>query len=200
MLHLSGVVASFLERYPAVTVEVTLSDRYVDLVAEGIDVAVRIGRLRDSNLIARWLAPCRMVLCAAPRYLEKSGPLRTIADVRKQPRLAFSDAVSTGDWTLMGPDGNSHVIDGPIRLTANNMQMLLAAALEGQGITYGPTFVFDEYLASGQLVALLPNYRASELAIHAVYPSNRHVPLKLRRFVDHLSASLNAPGQVSAAS
>lgn len=191
-LHLSDVMASFMERYPGVTLDVILSDRYVDLVAEGIDVAVRIGRLRDSNLIARWLAPCRMVLCAAAQFLEQTGPLRTITEVRRQPRLVFSDAVSSGDWTLTDPDGNSHVIDGPVRMAANNMQMLLAAALSGRGIAYGPSFVFDERLASGELVALLPSYRTLELAIHAVYPSNRHAPLKLRRFVDHLSASLNA--------
>jgi len=191
-LQLSDVAASFMERYPAVTLDVVLSDRYVDMVEEGIDVAVRIGRLRDSNLIARWLAPCRMVLCAAVRFLDQTGPLRTISDVRRQPRLAFSDAVSPGDWTLTDADGTSHIIDGPIRMSANNMQMLLAAALSGRGITYGPSFVFDQHLRSGELVALLPNYRTSELAIHAVYPSNRHVPLKLRRFVDHLSASLTA--------
>jgi DNA-binding transcriptional LysR family regulator len=191
-LHLSGVMAGFLERYPGVTLDIILSDRYVDLVAERIDVAIRIGKLRDSNLIAKWVAPCRMVLCAAACFLEQAGPLQTIADLRRQPRLAFSDAVSPGDWTLTDPGGKAHVIDGPVRMAANNMQMLLGAALAGRGITYGPRFVFDEHLASGALVALLPNYRTSELAIHAVYPSNRHVPLKLRRFVDHLSVRLNA--------
>lgn len=87
--------------------------------------------------------------------------------------------------------GNSHVIDGPIRMAANNMQMLRAAALGGSGIAYGPGFVFDEHIASARSWRGR-GYRTLELAIHAVYPSNRHVPLKLRRFVDHLSASLNA--------
>jgi DNA-binding transcriptional LysR family regulator len=110
-----------------------------------------------------------MVMCASPGFLRASGPLRTVAEVRRQPRLAFSDAVSPGDWTLTDTEGNSHVIDGPIRMAANNMQMLLAAALGGSGIAYGPSFVFDEHLTSGTLVALLPRYRTSELAIHAVY-------------------------------
>jgi DNA-binding transcriptional LysR family regulator len=133
-----------------------------------------------------------MVLCAAPRFLDQAGPLRTIAELHRQPRLMFSDAVSSGDWTLTDPDGRSHVIDGPVRMKANNMQMLLAAALGGRGITYGPSFVFAKHLASGDLIALLPNYRTAELAIQAVYPSIRHVPLKVRRFIDHLCVSLRA--------
>jgi DNA-binding transcriptional LysR family regulator len=191
-LHLSGVMAAFLERHPEVTLEVTLSDRYVDLVAEGIDVAIRIGALRDSDLVARRLAPCHMVLCASRALVEQVGPLRTVSELRGVPRLAFSGAVSAGDWTLIDPKGDSHLIDGPIRMTANNMQMLLSAVLRGSGVTYGPSFVFEAHIASGELVALLPDHRTAELAIHAVYPTHRHVSLKLRRFVEHLAASLSS--------
>lgn len=187
IMHLGDVMAGFLERHPGVTLDVMLSDRYIDLIAEGIDVAVRIGRLRNSDLVAKRLAPCRMVLCVSRRLLDQAGPLQTVAELRQMPRLAFSDAVSTGDWTLIDSDGNSHLIDGPIRMAANNMQMLLAAALRGSGIAYGPSFVFEAHIASGDLVPLLPDYRTSDLAIHAVYPTNRHLSLKLRSFVDHLA-------------
>ena len=190
IMHLGDVMAGFLERHPGVTLDVMLSDRYIDLIAEGIDVAVRIGRLRNSDLVAKRLAPCRMVLCVSRRLLDQAGPLQTVAELRQMPRLAFSDAVSTGDWTLIDSDGNSHLIDGPIRMAANNMQMLLAAALRGSGIAYGPSFVFEAHIASGDLVPLLPDYRTSDLAIHAVYPTNRHLSLKLRSFVDHLAVSL----------
>lgn len=192
-MHLSDILADYMERHPHVALEVILSDRYTDLIAEGIDVAIRIGALRSSELIARRLAPCPMMLCASPELLEQLGPLDTVATLRSVPRLAFSDAVSAGGWTVVDPDGRSHVIDGPTRMTANNMEMLLAAALRGAGVAYGPSFVFDPAIATGRLMALLPDHRTTDLTIHAVYPTNRHVPLKVRSFIDHLAANLNSP-------
>ena len=188
-IHLSDVMARFMEQHPGVALEVMLSDRYIDLLAEGVDVAIRIGKLRDSELVARQLAPCRMVFCASPGFLDRSGPLATVEDLRRAPRLAFSEAVSTGDWMLTDPGGTSHLIDGPIRMASNNMQMLLGAARRGVGVAYGPSFVFGADIAARQLVALLPEHRTSDLAIHAVYPTNRHVSRKLRAFVDYLASS-----------
>jgi DNA-binding transcriptional LysR family regulator len=130
-----------------------------------------------------------MVFCAAPSFLAQHGMPKTVEHLRGAPRLAFSEAVSAGDWTLTDPRGNTHLIDGAVRLVANNMQMLLAAALAGAGVAYGPTFVFGESIASGALRMLMPDHKTSELAIHAVYPTKRHVSLKLRRFIEHLSTS-----------
>ncbi|WP_186105073.1 LysR family transcriptional regulator [Burkholderia gladioli] len=186
-MHLGEVTARYLEDHPDVNVEVTLGDRYVDLLDAGIDVAIRIGRLDDPALVVRRIAPCRMVVCASPAYLERHGTPRTPRDLRQAPRLAFSEAVSAGDWTLFDSRNRAHVIDGPCRIAANNTQMLLSAALAGAGIAYGPSFVFGEHLRRGELVALLPAYRATELAIQAVYPSARRIPLKVRRFVDYLA-------------
>lgn len=188
-MHLGGVLARYLDQYPAVTMEVVLNDRYVDLLGEGIDVAIRIGRLFDSDLVARRLAPCRMVFCASPDFLDRFGVPRSAEDLRRAPRLAFSEAVSADDWMLTDPNGQSHLIDGPVRMAANNTQMLLAAALTGAGVAYGPTFVFGERIAAGDLIALLPDHRTSDLAIHAVYPTARNISLKARRFIDHLIAS-----------
>lgn len=185
-LHLGEVVAKYMESCPQVNVEVSLSDRYVDLLETGVDLAVRIGRLPDSALVARRIAACQMVVCASPRYIERNGVPRKLDDLRKAPRLTFSEAVSSGDWTLIDKNQRIHVIDGPCRLAANNTQMLLAAALAGAGIVYGPTFVFGEAIARGELVELLPGYRAADLTIQAVYPSARHMPLKVRQFVDCL--------------
>lgn len=187
-MHLGEVVARYLAAHPQLSIEVSLSDRYVDLLDAGMDMAIRIGRLPDSTLVARRLAPCRMVVCASPDYLARHGTPRTPEELRQAPRLAFSEAVSAGDWTLFDAAGGAHLIDGPCRLAANNTQMLLAAALAGAGIAYGPSFVFGEQIALGALVQLLPEYRPAELTIQAVYPSTRHVPLKLRRFLDHLVA------------
>ncbi|HKR44611.1 MAG TPA: LysR family transcriptional regulator [Paraburkholderia sp.] len=188
-MHLGGVVARYLEDHPHVNVEVLLGDRYIDLIDAGVDVAIRIGRLQDPGLVTRRLAPCRMVVCASPAYLERHGTPRTPDDLRRAQRLVFSEAVSAGDWTLLDASNRAHVIDGPCRLAANNTQMLLGAALAGAGIAYGPTFVFGEHLGRGELVALLPDYRATELAIHAVYPGVRRIPLKVHRFVDYLAGT-----------
>jgi len=190
-MYLSDILATFMEQHPEVTLEVLLSERYVDLVADAIDVAIRIGALRDSDLVAKRLAPCRMMLVATPSYLAEVGEPRAIEDLRRLPRFAFSDAVSPGDWTLTDAQGRSHVIDGPVRMSANNMQMLLAAVLRGGGLAYGPSFVFSRHLATGDLTQLLPDLGTSDLTIHAVYPTNRHVSTKLRTFVDHLASSLD---------
>ncbi|NEI72028.1 LysR family transcriptional regulator [Rhizobium lusitanum] len=188
-MHLGGMVASYLALHPGVALEVVLNDRYVDLLAEGVDVAIRIGRLLDSDLVAQRLAPCRMVICASPRFLERHGALSSVEKLRQAPRLAFSEAVSSGDWTLTDPDGQAHVIDGPVVMAANNTQMLLAAALAGAGVAYGPSFVFGQSIAAGELIALLPHHKTSDLTIQAVYPTKRHVSRKLRSFVDHLVLS-----------
>jgi DNA-binding transcriptional LysR family regulator len=188
-MHLGEVVADYLQEQPGVEVEILLNDHYIDLFAEGVDVAIRIGRLLDSELVARRLAPCHMVVCASPGFLTRHGVPRTVQDLRGLPRLVFSQAVSSGDWTLADPSGQTHTIDGPIRMSANNTQMLLAAARAGAGVTYGPSFVFGQAIAAGELVALLPDHRTTDLTVHAVYPTKRHVSLKLRSFVDHLVAS-----------
>ena len=189
-MHLGPVIAGFLEAYPEVSIETLLSDHYIDPLAEGVDMAIRIGRLQDSDLVAKRLAPCLMVYCAAPSFLNRQGEPKTVEDLRRAPRLAFTDAVSPGDWTLTDPDGQMHIVDGPVRLASNNMQMLLSAALAGAGVAYGPSFVFGPSIASGALLPLLEDHKTSDLAIHAVYPTKRHASLKLRRFIEHLGVQL----------
>ena len=193
-LELGSVIARYLEAHPDVTVDVTSSDRYIDLLEEGVDVAIRIGRLADSNLIALKLAPCRMVACAAPAFLERHGAPSTPAALAKMPKLAFSQAVSPGDWTFIDRQGQHHIVDAPSRLRANSMDLLMAAATAGAGVVYGPTFVLAGHLAAGALRVVLPNYRSPELAIYAVYPSSGRLSTKIRSFVDRLALDFaNAP-------
>lgn len=187
-MHLGELVASYLTAYPDVSIETTLSDRYVDLLADGIDVAIRIGRLKDSDLVARRLAPCRMLFCAAPSFLTQHGVPRNVEQLRQAPRLAFTESVSVGDWALTDTDGETRFVDGPLRLAANDMRMLLDAALAGLGVAYGPSFVFGQAIARGDLRLLMPDHKTTELAIYAVYPTKRHVSLAVRRFIEHLSA------------
>ncbi|MBV6754452.1 LysR family transcriptional regulator [Pseudomonas chlororaphis] len=187
-LHMAQPLARFMAEHPQLDTEIVLDDRYVDLHTAGIDIAIRIGRLPDSELIARALAPCRMVLCAAPAFLQREGVPSRPEDLRDSPRLAFSEAVSSGAWTLSDAQQQPHLIEGPVRMYANNMHMLLAAALAGLGIAYGPTFVFGQALAAGDLVRILPDFSVPDLTIQAVYPTARYVPSKVRQFIDYMAA------------
>jgi len=185
-LHMGQPVAEFIRRYPDVTVEMKLDDRFVDLVAGGFDLAIRIGDLPDSSLIARRLTRTDMIACAARSYLADRGRPSSPSDLRQHDRLAFSEAVSAGDWSFTDKSGVTHSVDGPVRFLANNVEMLLAAALGGAGIVYGPTFIFSDHLDSGALEQVLPNYTAKSLGIHAVYPSARLVGAKVRHFIELL--------------
>jgi DNA-binding transcriptional LysR family regulator len=186
-MHLGGPIARYMGNHPGIRVETLVSDRYVDLVQEGIDMAIRIGRLPDSNLVARHIGKCRMVLCAAPTYLRRAGEPKTPQELRNHPRLVFSDSVSPGDWTLLDVRGRPHVIDGPCQLMDNYMQLLLAVVLEGGGVAYGPSFVFGEALYHRALVRVLPKYSAADLAIHTVVPSSRYMSTKVRHLIDQLA-------------
>lgn len=189
-MHLGRIVSRYLEQFPEVSLDVVLEDKYADLLENRIDVAIRVGRLEDPTLVTRRLAPCRMVLCASPEYLKKHGSPETPDDLSRAPRLAFSQAVSAGDWTIYDAQGRPHSIEGPCRMTANNIQLLLESVLAGTGIAYGPNFVFGEHIKQGKLIKLLPAYRTTELTIQAVYPSAIRIPFKVRSFVDFIAKAL----------
>jgi len=182
-LHLGPPIADFLKSYPSVRIEMSLSDRFVDLVAEGIDLAIRIGTLSDSSLIARRFAQSDMLACATPNYLDQNGRPGTPSDLAKLDRLAFSQATSAGDWRFTDRDGRNHSVSGPTRLSADTMDILLSAALAGAGVVYGPAFVLSDHVNSGALERILPDYTTESLGIHAVYPSGRLVSAKVRHFI-----------------
>lgn len=189
-MHLGRIVSRYLEQFPEVSLDVVLEDKYADLLENRIDVAIRVGRFEDPTLVTRRLAPCRMVLCASPEYLKKHGTPETPDDLSRAPRLAFSQAVSAGDWTIYDAQGRPHSIEGPCRMTANNIQLPLESVLAGTGIAYGPNFVFGEHIKQGKLIKLLPAYRTTELTIQAVYPSAIRIPFKVRSFVDFIAKAL----------
>lgn len=190
-MHLGGIISQYLNKFPEVSLDVLLEDKYTDLLENRIDVAIRVGRLEDPGLVTRRLAPCNMVLCASPDYLKKHGTPEKPADISHAPRLAFSQSISAGDWTLFDAAGRAYPIEGAPLVTANNMQLLLMSALNGSGIAYGPDFVFSEYLQKGALIRLLPEYRTTELYIQAVYPSALRIPFKVRSFVDFIAETLD---------
>lgn len=180
------MLARFAIDHAAARVEMRLDDRYVDLVENEIDVVVRIGRLTDPNLVTRRLGDCQLILCASPGFVARHGMPRTPADLAGLPRLAFSKSVSVGDWTFIAPDGTVHLVDGRVAVSANNVQLLAAVAARDGGLVYGPDFVFASALASGALVRVMSDWGTPTLDVHAVFPALRHIPHKVRLFVDYL--------------
>lgn len=192
-LHLGPVVAAFLERHPGVSMQVHLDDRYSDMRSDTVDVALRIGKLANSSLVARRLGACRMALCAAPAFLAARPTLQSPGDLAGLPILAFSEAVSAADWTVRDATGELHRIEGATRFAADNVQMLAAAAVAGAGIVFAPTFILGPAIQRGELVQVLPGYTADSLDISVVYATRAYLPRTVRAFVDHLAASLVEP-------
>jgi DNA-binding transcriptional LysR family regulator len=183
-LHVAPVITEFLERYPDVRIEMTLNDRVVDLVEEGFDLAIRIGRLADSSLVARKIAPSRRVICGAPAYLDRRGVPAHPRDLAQHECLVYTYQAQP-EWTLR--DGAAEVkvaVTG--RLRANNGDVLRTAALAGAGLALLPTFIVGDDLRAGTLRAVLGDYECKETAVFAVYPPSRHPSPKVRAFVDFL--------------
>ena len=188
--HLAGPIASFAGAYDALEIEVEFADRFVDVVEEGFDVVVRIGALADSSLVARYLGPCRRVLCAAPSYLAAHGEPREITDLSQHTRVAYSYE-SERSWTLVGPKGPTRVTV-PVRHRSNNGELTRNLLLGGQGLALLPTFLIGDDLRAGRLKALLRGYTSSDLPIHAVYPHRKYLSAKVRYFVEHLRGTCGA--------
>lgn len=188
-LHVAPLLPAFLADHPELSINLTLNDRYIDLVEEGIDVAVRIGELKDSSLIARRLAPNRRIVCGAPTYLENRGLPERPADLEAHNCLVYTYRASRNDWRFLGPDGSDQVVQVTGNLEANNAEALSAALLGGLGLGLLPLWLVGSDLRSGRLMELLKDYHAPDSAIYAVYPPGRHLSPKVRIFVDFLAAS-----------
>lgn len=191
VLHIAGLVAEFHQLHPAVTIELGLNDRVVDLLEERWDMAVRIGKLADSSLVARKLADVRMNVCASPHYLAEQGTPRTLDDLAEHDCLGYtlSSLAGTSSWSF-GRDGGIRVpIKGSLR--ANNGEVLAQAAIAGQGIVYGPRFMTAAALADGRLVEVTLDAPLLELgAIYAITHAARKPAAKTRAWIDFLSARL----------
>jgi DNA-binding transcriptional LysR family regulator len=190
ILQLAPAIADFTARFPAISVELMLSIRIADLIDEGFDVAVWVGELPDSSLIARQLAPCRMVVCGAPSYLEKHGTPRTPADLSTHNCLtvAVTGLSYYRAWHLTAADGTALNISPMGNVRTNSAAVLKVAALAGHGLVCLPTYLVGDALQSGRLVTVLDDYTAPPLALRALYPHNRHLSAKVRAFVDFLAA------------
>jgi DNA-binding transcriptional LysR family regulator len=188
LLHLAPAITEFLELHPDVSVEMLVNDRLVDLLEGEFDVGVRIGRLRDSSLIARRIAPIRLAVCAAPAYLARHGVPRTPEDLARHNCLEYTYFESRGEWRLLNSNGEEIIVPISGRYLANNADVLRSTALAGGGIILMPTFIVGEDLRRGRLVRLLPDFPPPEQALYALYPPGRHLSAKVRSFVDFLVA------------
>lgn len=193
--HLAPLWGEFLRVHPKVELEVNLNDRMVDLVEEGYDLAVRIGQLSSSTLIARRIAGTRLVLCASPRYLRQAGPITDLDDIARHDVMAYTYLATGEQWHFSGPQGARSIEVRP-RLRSNSGDTCRAAALADQGIIFQPTFLVGEDLKAGRLVEILPQYAGPELDINVVYPSRLHLSHKVRAMVEFLAAAFAQAGRV----
>jgi DNA-binding transcriptional LysR family regulator len=186
-LHLAPALADFLAEYPELEVDVTMSDRFVDLVEDGFDLAVRIGTLADSSFIAKRIAPIRRVICASPSYLEAHGTPAVPQDLRAHQCLCNSNQPAGREWRFTMPDGNPVSVPVNGRLAMNNGDALRVAALNHLGFIDIPTFIVGGDLKAGTLVSVLDDHVPQVLALHAVYSHARHLSPKVRAFIDFLA-------------
>lgn len=194
---LTPKIAEYMQLYPEVSVELCLSNRYVDLIDGGFDAIFRIGELSDSGLIARQLQPYRLILCASPRYLETHQPLLTPDDLIRHECLGFSHTELRTTWAFDGPTGRETVqVKG--HLMSDSGEAIVGAGLCGAGVMLQPSELVIPYLQSGQLIEILPEYKAPTRPMHLVHTPDRRMTPKLRSFVDFIVANfgINQTAQV----
>ncbi|TFW10768.1 LysR family transcriptional regulator [Massilia arenosa] len=184
--HIVPALAAFLGAYPGIRLDLRLSDKIIDMAANGIDVAVRIGPLRDSSVVARKLAPSRMVVCAAPSYLATHGAPRTPADLAQHECLVLG---SWNPWTFHNPDGSTATVRVSGRLQSDNGEACRDAAVDGLGISLQSTWSVYQHLRAGTLVRVLADYPVElDAQISAVYLNRQYLPPKTQAFIDFFAA------------
>ena len=180
----------YMREHPSLTVDLSFEDRYVNMVEQGVDLAVRMGRLADSTLGARWLGRNPWVMAAAPSYLKAHGTPKQPSDLAQHACLIYSTVQGDDRWMLTGPDGAEQVVPvrGPLR--SNNLSAVLAAAREGLGVAILPCYVARESVADGTVRPIMERFSLPTQEIHAVFPSPKLVPGKVSAFIEHLRAAL----------
>ena len=181
-------IGALAKRHPGVNFDLDLHDRRIDLVEEGMDIALRIGELRDSSYIARRLFDARSVVCAAPHYLKSHGEPQAPEDLSGHDCLVYTNLPDPDNWRYVDPDGNQKSIAVKSILSASSGDFLTNAASHGMGIVIQPTFIAAEAIRRGSLVPVLTDYDWPTTPAHAVYPPTRHLSYRVRAFIDFLAA------------
>ena len=190
--HMAKLITDFQIHYPLVKVDLQLTDRKVDIVEEGFDVALRIGQLKSSSLIAKKVAPIRVMLCAAPDYLNKHGTPTQPEDIAEHRYLHYSYMNMDGKDDIYQLLKVKYLKQGS-ELRSNNGDVLVDAAIAGAGIVLQPTFIISEALSSGKLVVVLPKLEPEALGLYAVYAHRKLLPHKVRCFIDFVEGYYGTP-------
>jgi DNA-binding transcriptional LysR family regulator len=186
VLHLAPLWPRFLARYPDIELDVALSDRVVDIIEEGYDMAIRISRVAANTHAARKLATSRNIVCASPAYLKKRGMPRAPDDLQDHACIGYRYAATADEWHFVDGGGRSHTVKVPCAMHTNNGDTARAAAIGGAGVIWQPQFLIGPDLRAGHLVEVLPGYRMPDIDILALYPSRRHLSAKVRVMIDFL--------------
>ena len=190
-LHLVPLLKEFLDLYPDIKVILNMDDKIVDMIEGGYDVGIRIGELKDSSLIAKKLAKCDSVVCASPEYLTEYGIPKTPSDLKDHNCIYYSLFQAGVEWTFFR-DNEKSKVEPKGNFVVNNSDAIGEMLLQGIGICQMPTFIVRKYLDSGQLIEVLDEYNLPQHNIYAVYPERRHVPEKVRVFLDFVENRLSS--------
>lgn len=185
LLHLTPLLDQFAKMHPELTLKLDFSDREIDMIEEGVDLAFRIGELKDTTIQARKIVPIHFVLCASPSYLQNFNKPKTPEDLKQHHVLRYS-ADQNRPWFFTSKTGKTQSISLQSRLHANNGEFLLKMAEAGHGITLLPTFITWQAIKEGHLLAVLSDYDLPAINAYAVYPQNRFLSQKARVFIDYL--------------
>ena len=192
-MHLATAIAHFMQRYPDIQVQMTLSDRFVDLIEEGFDVTLRIAQEIDDNaVVSHPIAPIRRVLCASPSYLAARGTPEHPDELRQHDCLKYGHLATGSKWHLIGPD-KTYTVPIHCRCYSNNGEVLKASAIAGVGIALLPTFIVGDALKAQQLVVVMPAYAPSAIAARLCYAPNRHLSTKIQLLTAFLQAWFKQP-------
>ena len=197
-IHIAPLLAPFLAAHPGVEIDLNLDDARIDIVASGHDLVLRIGQLSDSSLIARRLCQIERHAVASPGYLAAHGHPGHPADLQRHACLLYTNVSPPDVWRFLGPEGAEYsvTVSGPLR--ANSGSALTPALVSGAGIAIQPDFLCADELASGQLEALLPEWRLPSLGLYMITPPSPLRPLRVRLLMEHLAAGLRNPPWQSA--
>jgi DNA-binding transcriptional LysR family regulator len=192
VMHLPEAIANFSARYPAVDVKFEMNDKKIDLIKEGVDVAIRLAsKLEDNTLIVKRIAPIKMVICASPTYLKKNGTPEHPSDLTTHSLLTYSYQHSNLDWEFSDPKGNTVTIKIRSKIEVNNSLVIRELLLADCGITRIPTFLVGKDIANGRLVQVLRDYTMFEASAYLAYPNREFLPPKVRAFIDFISERIN---------
>ena len=185
LTHLAPALDLFLQQHSDLKLNINFSDQKIDIVEQGVDLAFRIGQLDNSSLQARKIAPIKHVLCASPDYLKLQGEPKTPNDLKNHKVIKYGN-LDQGGLKLLNKEGEEHIVHFEPHIIANNGDFLKSLAESNHGITYLPSFIVWQSLATKKLVPVLAEYKIESMYAYAVYPPNRHLPLKVRSLIDFL--------------